>query len=576
MSVNTSKGTFSNNNPTNEKKSNIVQFPLKNTNLNFKETNVVINNLNNDEKIEKQNVSTNIKENINLNIEKYKNSFLNLKIKSKENKFSQFKNNIINKFYSAREKETKLTTQKSASNIINLNNTDGNGNNKMPPKPVAITVLGVVLVGVSIWALTYKNAQEVYVGDKMVAIIKPTSEELETPQQLKELALNSLSKQAGSKVEVNEDVIFKPVRASKDEIIPISEATTKVSQNFTFKVEATVITIDNQPIATVKNVEEANKVLDSIKNKYVNKDVKQIAEPTFVQNVKVENKYVSENDIIGNDEALKILSADKEQGKEYEIKEGDTLFELAMNNDMSLDELLKANPQLTENSVLKIGSKVNLVIPVPLLSVTTYEEAIYNEVIPKKVETINNDKEYKTYKKVLTEGKDGSKQVTAKITKVNGVEEKREITSEKVLVEPIVEKIEVGTLNTPPKKAIGNFIYPVRGRLTSNYGPRWGTTHKGLDLAAPAGTPIKASDGGTVVFSGWNSGGYGNMVKIDHGNGHQTIYAHNSKNAVSVGQKVAQGEIIAYVGNTGNSTGNHVHFEVIQGGVSKNPLNFLK
>ena len=78
------------------------------------------------------------------------------------------------------------------------------------------------------------------------------------------------------------------------------------------------------------------------------------------------------------------------------------------------------------------------------------------------------------------------------------------------------------------------------------------------------------------MFAGWNSGGYGYMVKIDHGNGYQTIYAHNSKNAVSVGQKVAQGEVIAYVGSTGDSTGNHVHFEILKNGVSQNPLNYLK
>ncbi len=247
-----------------------------------------------------------------------------------------------------------------------------------------------------------------------------------------------------------------------------------------------------------------------------------------------------------------------------------------MKNDMSLETLLKSNPTITETTPLKIGSKINVVVPVPLLSVVTYEEATYNMPIPKTIETIKNDKEYKTYKKVLSAGKDGTKQVNAKITKINGVEEKRDILSEKVLTPAVVEKVEVGTLNTPPKKSIGTFVYPVRGRLSSGFGHRWGTTHKGIDLACAAGTPIKASDGGTVVYSGWNNGGYGYMVKIDHGNGYQTVYAHNSRNAVSVGQKVAQGEVIAYVGSTGNSTGNHVHFEVIQGGVQKNPLNFLK
>lgn len=485
------------------------------------------------------------------------------------------KNNITNKFYSVDENKTKLNSTET-DNILNFNNEPKKDDkNKMPPKPIALTILGIVSVCIVMWALFHKNAQQVFVGDKPVAIIK-TNESLKNAEDLKELALQKLAQKEGANVEVNETVTFKPIRASKDEIVTIESATNKVAQNFTFKVEACVITVDGKAVATVKNEQEANDILNSIKNKYVNQDRKQVAEPAFVQNVQVENKYVSEKDIIDSDQALSILTANKDEGRQHTIKEGDTLFEIAINNDMSLKELLALNPNLTETTPLKIGSTVNLVVAVPFLSVMTFEEATYNMPIPKKVETVENKNEYKTYKKVLVEGKDGTKQVTAKITKINGVEDKRDILSEKVLTEPTVEKVEVGTLQTPPKKSIGSFIYPVRGNLSSTFGYRWGAMHKGIDLAAPSGTAIKASDGGTVVFSGWNSGGYGYMVKIDHGNGYQTVYAHNSKNAVSVGQKVAQGEVIAYVGNTGNSTGNHLHFEILQNGVAKNPLNFLK
>lgn len=508
--------------------------------------------------------------------------------RNKEERYNYTNNNIIqfptkdvekndeiqNKFYSVDESKSKLEKSNDNENIKNFEKPNGNG--KLPPKPIALTILGILLIAIAIWALVHKNAQEVYVGDKPVGIIQLKDEKIKTPEDLANAAISNLEKNTGSIVEVNEEITFKPVRASKDEIIPISVATEKVAKNFTFKVEAAIITINGQEAVIVKNKEEANKILNSIKNKYVNTKLKQVAEPTFLENVKVEDKYVAEKDILSNEVALQTLTSNKEQGKEHEIKKGDTLFELAIKNDMTLDEILKANPNLTETTPLKIGSKVNLIVPVPVISVITYDEATYNMPISKTVETIPNNKEYKTYKKVIKQGKNGTKQVTAKITRINGIEEKRDILQEKVLVEPIAEKVEVGTLNTPPKKAIGSFKYPIRGRLTSSYGKRWGTFHHGLDLAAPSGTPIKASDGGTVVFSGWNSGGYGNMVKIDHGNGYQTVYAHNSKNAVKVGQKVAQGETIAYVGNTGNSTGNHVHFEILKNGSSKNPSNFLK
>ena len=106
------------------------------------------------------------------------------------------------------------------------------------------------------------------------------------------------------------------------------------------------------------------------------------------------------------------------------------------------------------------------------------------------------------------------------------------------------------------------FKYPAQGTLTSGYGWRWGRMHRGIDVAAPVGTPIVASAPGVVEFSGWNSGGYGNMVDIRHPDGSKTRYAHNSRNLVRVGQQVAQGEQIAEMGSTGYSTGPHVHFEI--------------
>lgn len=132
-----------------------------------------------------------------------------------------------------------------------------------------------------------------------------------------------------------------------------------------------------------------------------------------------------------------------------------------------------------------------------------------------------------------------------------------------------------GANNTSKKVDIGiNLINPLTGKISSGFGGRWGTVHKGLDIAAPAGTPIKAAAGGTVKFSGWNSGGYGNLVIISHGNGVETYYAHCSSVNVTAGQKVSQGQVVSKVGNTGNSYGNHCHFEVRVNGVAQNPRNY--
>ena len=107
-----------------------------------------------------------------------------------------------------------------------------------------------------------------------------------------------------------------------------------------------------------------------------------------------------------------------------------------------------------------------------------------------------------------------------------------------------------------------------------NYSTKKIELHEGIDFAVRTGTPVYAAAAGTVVKAGW-SGGYGYLVVIDHGNGYQTYYAHNSRLCVSVGQSVSKGQNIAYSGSTGNSTGPHLHFEVRINGNTTNPLNYI-
>lgn len=125
-----------------------------------------------------------------------------------------------------------------------------------------------------------------------------------------------------------------------------------------------------------------------------------------------------------------------------------------------------------------------------------------------------------------------------------------------------------------PPSGGGRLGWPVSGSVTSGFGPRWGRTHEGIDIAVPEGTPVRAAAAGTVIHAGW-LGGYGNLVVVDHGGGLSTAYAHNSALGASVGQSVAAGEVVAYSGNTGNSSGPHVHFEVRVGGSAVDPLGYL-
>jgi murein DD-endopeptidase MepM/ murein hydrolase activator NlpD len=130
-----------------------------------------------------------------------------------------------------------------------------------------------------------------------------------------------------------------------------------------------------------------------------------------------------------------------------------------------------------------------------------------------------------------------------------------------------------GSTGTGAPSAAG-FVWPVNGVVVSGFGMRWGRMHEGIDITAATGTPIRAAASGTVIHSGW-LGGYGNLVVIDHGNGLATAYAHASALLVRVGQQVSQGQTIALVGSTGNSSGPHLHFEVRVNGVAVDPLLYL-
>ena len=126
----------------------------------------------------------------------------------------------------------------------------------------------------------------------------------------------------------------------------------------------------------------------------------------------------------------------------------------------------------------------------------------------------------------------------------------------------------------PGSPSASGFIWPVSGAVVSGFGMRWGRMHEGVDITASSGTPIWAAASGTVIHAGW-LGGYGNLVVVDHGGGLSTAYAHASAILVGVGQDVSQGETVALVGSTGNSSGPHLHFEVRVNGTAVDPLLYL-
>jgi murein DD-endopeptidase MepM/ murein hydrolase activator NlpD len=162
---------------------------------------------------------------------------------------------------------------------------------------------------------------------------------------------------------------------------------------------------------------------------------------------------------------------------------------------------------------------------------------------------------------------------------VNDVEDVTDLRVGRVLFIPGVNRAQTVQPAMPeddvPSLRMVDLIWPLRGRETSGYGPRSGSPHQGLDLAAPTGTLVLAAADGKVAYSGNGMRGYGRVVVIKHPNDLSTVYAHNSKLLVRMGDSVEQGQTVAKVGQTGRATGPHLHFEVRRRGVPEDPMKFL-
>ncbi|RMF24093.1 MAG: M23 family metallopeptidase, partial [Cyanobacteria bacterium J083] len=284
----------------------------------------------------------------------------------------------------------------------------------------------------------------------------------------------------------------------------------------------------------------------------------------------------------------------------YKVKSGDTLDKIAQRYHLNLQDLLAAN-QITNPNLIRVDSLLNI----PLQTKEKTQEKS-NTALDIKSQSLKNNhiQQLKQDIAKLKQEYSDSSQITQSLTDKTSNSSASNLTDNlnnsqetivgtvpnalsnynSVLSNSIGDKVgpDLPALLSPeqylpnaPKKFNG-YIWPAKGVLTSGYGMRWGRMHKGIDIAGPVGTPIVAAAPGEVVYASWNSGGYGNLVKLKHPNGSITLYAHNSKIFVRKGQFVGQGQQIAAMGSTGFSTGPHLHFEIHPlGSTAVNPMRFL-
>lgn len=296
----------------------------------------------------------------------------------------------------------------------------------------------------------------------------------------------------------------------------------------------------------------------------------------FEQKVEIVEAYLPESQLTPVAEATERVIMEQEVASVYKVEKGDTLSEIAIKVNIPMDRIIEMNDSLEdERTTLQIGQELVITIPEPELSVTRVEQNYYEEIYDAEVVIIDVEDWYTTQTEVLQQPSAGFRKVVANVSFVNDKEVSREILKEEIVMEAVPKIMKRGT-KIPP-----TYVKPISGgRLTSNFGPRKApkkgasTYHKGVDWATPTGTPVYASCGGTVAKAGWGSG-YGYVVYLNHDDGRQTRYGHLSKVLVKVGQSVKQGDRIALSGNTGVSTGPHVHFEILINGKQVNPLKYL-
>ncbi len=334
------------------------------------------------------------------------------------------------------------------------------------------------------------------------------------------------------------------------------------------------LTVDGAVIGVVEDEEALEELLLYIRSEY---HTDYTVSSEFVEDVVVTPVYQASG-LTSLTEIYSILTENTTGETTYTVVSGDTFNAIAYRNDMSSTDLQNLNPSVDINK-LSIGDVLSVKEVVPFLSVITHDTTTYEAPIDCPVIEVEDSTIYTGNSKVLVQGVEGIASVQAEITYVNGYEMEREILSSTTIQEPTTTTMAIGTMPRPKTASNGYYTWPISGTITSYFGTRYifgsYSFHSGIDIAASYGASIKAADGGTVTFAGYQ-GSYGYLVIITHDNGNQTYYAHNSSLLVSAGDKVYQGQTIAKAGSTGNSTGNHCHFEIRVNGTAVNPLSYLR
>lgn len=436
--------------------------------------------------------------------------------------------------------------------------------------PLPFLALSAVIGIGSVVGTLYTPAYVVAVDGTDVGVVRSAK----VFEQAEARVESRVSRILGQNYTLDRDVSYEQVLTGRDNITPVADIETYLFNSIGEISKNYVLTVDGQFVGAATDRTTLEQLLSDLSAPYVDATTTSVS---YTKSVNIAAEYTPANVLKDTAAMMTALTANTNGQTTYEVQKGDTFMALAFNNGMTMAEMEALNPDVDVNK-LYIGQLLNIKEEVPFLGIQTVDRLTYTEEIPCEVQQVDDNSMYQGQSKVLDAGIPGEAQVTADVTSVNGVERERDVVTTTTLREATQKVIAVGTKVRPSWYPTGNFSWPTYGRITSPFGYRYifgsYSFHSGIDIAVSYGSTIKASDGGTVTFSGYK-GSYGYLVIIDHGNGEQSYYGHNSQLLVSAGDKVYQGQAIARAGSTGRSTGTHCHFEIRINGTAVNPLPYL-
>ncbi|MBA9028058.1 peptidoglycan DD-metalloendopeptidase family protein [Peribacillus huizhouensis] len=345
-----------------------------------------------------------------------------------------------------------------------------------------------------------------------------------------------------------------------------------INNQFEGKEEAYAYVIGGEVIAYLSSKKEAEEVTKNIMLQYMSEEEfygpKGFLEKGKIMNVQLSEPITYEYNSVHPDqlhsveETLTFIKEGKLILTDYMVENEKNLQEIADTNHLTIEEMLQLNSHLSTDDVLKKGDVVVISKIIPYIQVAVERELPQKFDIPFETKVKENETLFTSRTQLEQDGRIGSEV------------EYQEIKSGNITKNAVNEQINKRT-NEVPSQGTGSFIWPADGGyISSEQGRRWGKMHKGVDIAQSTTRTIYAADQGTVVEAGI-SGGYGNKIRIDHNNGYETIYAHLESIDVKIGDIVYGGSEIGIMGSTGQSNGEHLHFEIWKNGRLVNPLEFI-